>query len=417
MRAIVRARRSSRHPAVEPAAIVRIAFVIPGFDPSRGGVERYASTLASALVERGHSVRVLLEAPAPPRGEDDAGVELEPVPVPRGPRLTRARRFDRAVRERLAASRERFDLVQGFGRTTCHDVYRVGGGTHRAYLRALRPYRSAAARLRDALRPKTRLVLRAERAIFSQPGVRYIANSERTRDDVVRDHGVEAGRIRVIHNGVDTRAFQPARCRSRRKELREAWGLPETAWVGAFVGSGFERKGLRYALRALAALRARGTDGRLLVAGRGRSGTYRREAAALGVAESVRWLGPVRDVEAVYAASDYAILPSLYEPFGIAPLEALACGLPVVVTRGCGVAELLEEGREGVLLPRPERAPEAAGFLERLAADPELRGAVAARARATAEANDLPSHVERVLGFYREILEERAARAEPGPLS
>lgn len=397
-----------RLPAAAVGTLVRLAFVIPGLDPARGGVERYASTLAAALAERGHAVHVFTEAPGPPEAERPAGVAIEAVPVARGPRATRHRRFDRAVRERLEASPEHFELVQGFGPTTVHDLYRVGGGTHRGYLRALAPYRPAWRRLYDSLRPKNRLRLRAERALFAQPGLRYIANSRLTRDEVVREYGVPPERIHVIHNGVDTAAFDPRALAPRRAEARARLALPERAQVGAFVGSGFERKGLRFAIAGLAALRARGVDAHLLVAGRGRNRRERREAAALGVAERVHWLGGVRDVAAVYAAADYGILPSLYEPFGIAVLEALACGLPVVASRRCGVAELLEDGREGVLLERPEDAPQAAGFLARLAQDEAFRAELRRRARATAEAHDLAGHADRVLAVYESL---RAARA------
>ncbi len=377
---------------------LKIAFVIAQLDPARGGVERYASGLAAALARSGHDVTVFSEAF---RDLPDA-VHAERVGSGRGPRSTRPLRFDAAARERLG-DLSRWDVVQGFGPTTVHTVHRAGGGTHGAYLRAMGRVWPVWRRGWERIRLRNRIRIETERRIYRDPALRCIANSEKTRREVCRDYAVPAERIEVIHNGVDVEAFSPERRVAARVAARDRFGLGPEAFALAFVGTGFARKGLRHAIEMLARLRALKAPGVLLVAGRGATAPWRRLASRLGVEYAVRFLGPVRDVLDVYAAADVFVLPSLYEPFGIAPLEALACGLPVLLSRDCGVSELLEDGREGRLLARPQDVGGGAAFLAALADDPAAREAYGARARRTARLQDLDAHAARVLEVYRSL--------------
>lgn len=382
--------------------------MIAQFDPSRGGVERYAFNLAGGLASRGHRVDVFTQQPPPSGLGLPQGVCVTRVQVPRGLRRTKHRRFDRAVRRRLGTTAS-WDVVQGFGRTTVHTLYRVGGGTHAAYLASMSQHWPSWKRAFERINPKNRRLIRIEQEIFREGGARLIANSRRTRDEVVAHFGVPRDRIRVIHNGVDVQQFHPDRRAALRPAARARWKLPADAFVGAFVGSGFARKGMAQSLAIVAELARRGTPCHLLVAGRGPR-RYARMAERLGIGAQVHWLGLVREVEQVHGAADFFLLPSLYEPFGIAPLEALASGLPVVVTRTCGVAEVLEDGREGLLLENPDAVEAACAFLERLAHDTSWREALGRRARATAEGLDMSRNVEQVLEVYRELLAQGGGR-------
>jgi len=381
--------------------------VIEQFDPSLGGVERYAFGLAGELAASGERVTVFTRIPPPPGKKQPAGLVVVPVAVPGGSRARRHARFDVAVHATIGDLR-RFDVVQGFGQTTVHNLYRVGGGTHPAYLRAMRAEWSRWKLFFERANPRHRRRIAVERRIFSRPGLRLIANSERTRREVCADYGVEPERIHVIHNFVDHEVFHGGLRGSLGPEVRARWALPRDDFVLATVGSGFPRKGLRHSIAIAAALLRRGIPVRLLVAGRGPVHRYARIAERLGMAGRVLFLGRLPQVERVYAAADAFLLPSLYEPFGIAALEALACGLPVVVTRCCGVAEVLTDGREGCLLERPDDTRRASEFLAGLAADPDLRAAFAERAQRRALAFEPKQHVARVLEVYRRVADTRA---------
>jgi len=382
--------------------------VIEQFDPSLGGVERYAFGLASELVAGGERVTVFTRVPPPAGTEWPTGLTVVPVAVPRGSRARRHARFDAAVRATIGDLR-RFDVVQGFGQTTFHNLYRVGGGTHPAYLRAMSAQWPRWKLWFERANPRSRRRIAVERRIFARPGLRLIANSQRTRREVCADYGVEPERIHVIHNFVDHEVFHGGLRGRLGPEVRARWALPREDFVLAAVGSGFPRKGLRHSIAIAAELLRRGVPVRLLVAGRGPVRRYTRIAEQLGMAGRVLFLGRVPQVERVYAAADAFLLPSLYEPFGIAALEALACGLPVVVTRSCGVAEVLTDGREGCLLDRPDDTQRASEFLAGLAADARLRTAFAERAQRRALAFGPKQHAARVLEVYHRVAETRAA--------
>jgi len=119
-------------------------------------------------------------------------------------------------------------------------------------------------------------------------------------------------------------------------------GAGETAPVVLFVGSDYERKGLPALLAAFA--RWPQDKAELWVVGYDKQqAAMQQRAERLGIAGRVRFFGAQKDVRPFYGAADLFVLPTLYDPFPNAALEALACGLPVVTTTSCGAAELITE--------------------------------------------------------------------------
>jgi UDP-glucose:(heptosyl)LPS alpha-1,3-glucosyltransferase len=110
-----------------------------------------------------------------------------------------------------------------------------------------------------------------------------------------------------------------------------------------FLGTGWERKGLSTAIKAMEMM----DDALLLVAGRGPADLYSSPKA--------RFLGPVSDLDALFASADLMTLPTWYDPFSNACLEALAAGLPVITTNANGVSEILTPGIHGEVVPPGER--------------------------------------------------------------
>jgi UDP-glucose:(heptosyl)LPS alpha-1,3-glucosyltransferase len=169
----------------------------------------------------------------------------------------------------------------------------------------------------------------------------------------------------------------------------------EPVWL--FVGSGFDRKVLDTALRALA--QAAG-NGALWVAGNDDTGPWRRAADALGIGARVRWLGGHRDVAALCAAADALLLPTRYDAFANVCLEAAAAGIPVITSDRNGAAEILGGG--GIVVAGAEDAASFARALERLA-DPAERRACGTAARAIAETLGWPRHIAGLRDLYARI--------------
>jgi len=181
--------------------------------------------------------------------------------------------------------------------------------------------------------------------------------------------------------------------------VRQQLGIPREARVALHVGSGFERKGVRALLEALARAPSRPWA---IVAGRDKhAARYQALARRLGIAERVRFVGSVSDVRPYHAAADCFVLATLYDPQPNALLEAMASGLPVVTTRKCGGAELVSEGTGGFV----RDALDVAGIAEAIE---RLDPAGAARMGEAARAAVLPYTPEAMaaeyVALYRRLL-------------
>jgi len=199
------------------------------------------------------------------------------------------------------------------------------------------------------------------------------------------------GRVRppitVIPNGVDLERYRPPTTDERRN-AREVFHLDAEDRVVLFIGHEFARKGLDFAIDAL----VHAPSVMLLVVGGNADGigASRSRATRIGVAERVLFVGPRRDLELFFAASDLFILPSAYEANALVILEALASGLPVIATRVGYAPEIIEDGINGFLVSQDAR--EIADRMEELAVSDHAALSVKARSsvepfswRATAE--------------------------------
>jgi UDP-glucose:(heptosyl)LPS alpha-1,3-glucosyltransferase len=226
---------------------------------------------------------------------------------------------------------------------TCN-VYRAGDGVHAAWLERRARYEPRWRSLFRRFSRKHAALCALEAAMFRPDGVRLvIANSEMVKREILERYEYPAERICVIHNGAPP-APAPAEQAAMREATRQELGLAPDEYVLLFAGSGWERKGLRFAIEATN--RATGCRPILLVAGDGRE-------RGLPASERVRFLGAVRGLARYFAAADAFILPTIYDPFSNACLEALAAGLPVITTRANGFAEILAEG-EGSVVEGPK---------------------------------------------------------------
>jgi len=356
---------------------VKLAFVHKSYGV-HGGTERVLESLTRQLSERGHEIDVYA-AWVDPRFARTRFARFRwlvaggPFPLARSLALS----FSSAVRVR----RRRYDVVVHFGRTGPLDVYRCGGGCHRVWFELL----LAAAddwlgRLRLRLSPQHRFLLWHERRAIRAGGV-VVVPSERARQDLVATYGEEAERVRVLANGVDLDRFNPRLRSLFFAEQRQQLHIRPEETLMVFVASDFWRKGLDRVLVAMEFVAQEVRDLRLLVVGEDRRrDAFDRMAESHGLKGKVSFAGGIDSPERIYAVADLLVLPTRYDAFANATLEALACGLPVVTTRVNGVADLVHEDEAFAVVDStdaPEALVEAMGRM--LSSEGQKRRRVAAR--------------------------------------
>lgn len=319
--------------------MIRLAIIRQRYNPY-GGAERFVQRTVDALTDQG--AQITLFARRWDSGGNMTTVRVDPFYVGSA---WRDRSFAQAVCAELKA--REFDLVQSHERLSCCDIYRAGDGVHAEWLHQRSRIAAPLQRLGFKLNGFHRYTLAAEREMFSSPRLRaVICNSTMVRDEIIEHFGASADKLHVIHSGVDTEYFHPNAIAPLRKATREQLSIAPSSNVVVYVGSGFERKGLSTILRALPR-----TNTTLIVVGYDKhAAQYQSMANALGVADRVRFVGTQKDVRPYYAAADVFALPSIYEPFPNALLEALACGLPAITSEKCGGADAVRDNACGFVI-------------------------------------------------------------------
>jgi glycosyltransferase involved in cell wall biosynthesis len=214
-----------------------------------------------------------------------------------------------------------------------------------------------------------------------------------------------AVRIVVVPNGVDLGDFHPLPARSPESvmALRRRLGLPEHGFLACMAGRLEAPKDPGLFVRALAALPANMYG---VISGEGSlRDSCEVEAVSLGLAERVLFLGRRNDLPDVFRACDAFVHPSAYEGFGLAAVEAMACGLPCLLS---DLPALKEAGGDDALYFAPGDAPALAAGLRQLAGDQKLSDRLSSRGRDRAGLFDLGTCADRYLSLYSEIFERNA---------
>jgi UDP-glucose:(heptosyl)LPS alpha-1,3-glucosyltransferase len=359
-----------------------IGFVRRGYSAS-GGAEAYLKRLAAGVVERGHQARLYASKEWPPN-------EWNFGPITRVAAGSAAVFADEM--ERLA-SRSDCDVLMSLERIWRCDVYRAGDGVHRAWLERRAQLVGRWQKLSRILNRKHSNTLALEKSLFEGGAGCVIANSRMVKDEIVRFYGFPSERIEIVPNGVPLDAFR--RSEKSRAKIRGTLGLKREDIAVLFAGSGWERKGLRFAIEAV---EQSGKAMRFLVAGRGDGRKFK--------SAQVEFLGVVQNMPALYEAADIFLLPTIYDPFSNACLEALAAGLPVITTRANGFSEIIENGVHGSIIDDPRNIREISDALL-FWSDQTRREQARPGILELAQRFDISANVERTL----KILLQTAARA------
>ncbi len=330
---------------------MRLALVYHQLVPA-GGLENYLIEFSRRLAGGGHELtfvtaRLNNEVAAKLQGE------VKMLDTARGPGLARLWRFDREA-ARVAADLP-VDAVLGFGRTTCQDVHRAGGGCHALYSRLLPFWK------RYGL--KNLLELKLERTLYTGDGTcAFVTNSDQVSAQLREVYGVAAEKLTTIHTAVESSLFQPAEDRAAvREAVRRQMHTEMEAPVFLFVSLSHRRKGLGTLLEAL----ARVDKGVLWVVGKPLGRHWLAQVKRLQIGHRLRIVPATNQLVRLYQAADWFVHPTRYDACANTVLQSMACGLPGLISTRDGAIDHVREGANGLLLAEPENA---AAVAERLRA-------------------------------------------------
>jgi UDP-glucose:(heptosyl)LPS alpha-1,3-glucosyltransferase len=307
-----------------------------------GGLQRSFLQVAKVCVHRGHEVDVYAGSW---QGEISEGLQVSIVPV-RG--FTNHRRyefFSKKLSQRLA--QKRYDAVVGFNKMPGLDVYFASDTCFAAKAHA----RSFWYRLTG----RCRTLLRMEAAVFAEASrTEILLISEQEKSLFMDYYGTARERFHLLPPGIAKDRLAPRIAEDIPAALRRELGIPSDQHLVLMVGSGFKTKGVDRAIRAVSSLpvglREKTT---LLIVGEDKTRPFLRLAKRCGVAQVVHFVGGREDVPRFLIAADLLLHPAYRENTGTVLIEAMAAGLPVLVTDVCGYSYHIARAGAGELVPSP----------------------------------------------------------------
>jgi UDP-glucose:(heptosyl)LPS alpha-1,3-glucosyltransferase len=370
----------------------KIAVVVPKYGLVGGG-ERFASEITERLA-RDEDLEIHVFANRWVAGSNR--IIFHKVPKIVFPRFLGPLVFAWYVKWKT--ERMNFDLVHSHHWILNADIFSAHGVPHAGWVRNVRK-RSPSLYDRAVIYIENRIMREGAKTCFLPVSSLAMAAFR-------HEYAELPGKWQIVHPGVNVARFSTPDRALCREEIRERYGIGTADILLLFVGMNFEVKGLDTIIAALAKARIARPEAniRLLVVGRGDEGKYRKMARSLGIAEAVTFAGTqVEGLERYYRAADIFIMLSAFDTFGMVVLEAMAAGLPVIVSPNVGAKDLVQEGINGFILPFPQDAEAGVDRIVRLSGS-EQRETMGAAAAQTASMHDWERLAENMAKIYETLL-------------
>lgn len=374
---------------------MKIAVVIPKYGLV-GGAEGFAYELTERLAEReGLEIHLF----ANQWRSRNTSITFHKLPIIPFPRFLRPISF--AYFSHKGIRSNDYDLIHSHERIFRMDLFTMHGIPHKTWVKEAR---------QKPLGLFDRATAWVEKnGIAGSRSPMILAVSTLVRDELLKFYDIPESRVRVIHPGVSSDRFTTMDQERCRHEIRQRHGLSPSDVVILFVGMNFEIKRLELVLRGMADLvkkQDKDSNLKLLVVGKGEERRYLRMARDLGIFNRVIFAGVTPKVEDYYLASDIFAMPSRFDTFGLAVLEAMMAGLPVIITQRVGARDLVNSGVQGFVLSED---PSPGDVAEKLAVlmDKENRRRMGENARELALQHTWNRTVDQVEEIYQFLAKGR----------
>lgn len=300
-----------------------------------------------------------------------------------------------------------FDIVHSHERVTHFDVLTVHCPCFRTYITdEKKSWKRFFRWVNVFLSPRKMAHLWLEKKQFTYKENRmFIAVSSKVKENVQKNYPLPDESFGFAYPGVDRSLISGDKQGDNRAVKRAELGISMDDFVILFVGNEFKRKGLDLLLKGFSIIKGPGL--KLVIAGGDDQKPYRRLAKKLGIDDNIIFLGLVEDMGEIYPISDIYILPTLSEPAGMAPIEAMAAGLPTIISNSkyAGSAEKIKQS-EAILLDNPKDTNEIAESIDRLR-DDDIRIKIGHRGRELAREFTWEKTTKETLDVYYDIIKRK----------
>jgi len=252
------------------------------------------------------------------------------------------------------------------------------------------------------------IVRLVENSAFRNPATTLVVNSRKTARDIALNFD-RTESMPLIYLGIDHAVFNPARRDALRDRARAELGLGDEQFAIIVVGNDWLNKGVPVLLEAVELLRE--LPLRLLLVSREESSRWQKLVVENRLNGRVSLLPPRKDIEFYYAAADAYAGPSLQDAYAMPPAEAMACGLPVIVSSAAGVSEIVTDGTDGLILTDPRDSATLASMIRRLYEDKDFRTHLGERAAVTTCRFTWEKNGRELAAILQQILRQKSSWA------
>lgn len=379
---------------------IRIGFCIPKYG-TIGGAEGFAASLADELAsDHLWEIHVFANQWQPSK----VPVNFHRIPVPLFPRFIRPLSF--AFFAHRACVKKGIDIIHAHDRMFGPDIYTLHGIPHLLWVKEVRKKKYPS--LFDLT-----LGWVEERMVNTQSSCQFIAVSNLTKEYFLKRYPEAAPRVSVIHPGINEEEITGPAPASLRHKIREKYNIPWDIPLVLFVSMNFYVKGLDFLISALGKMRLLfpGADFHLVVVGRDKEKPYQRMAMNAGIGNRVTFTGALtrKELNELYSSADLFVMPSRFDTFGIVVLEAMAKGLPVILSTKVGAKDLVEDNVNGFTIDDPGETVRFASVINYVL-QPEVRTRLSTDAIRTARAFTWKRTAQKMTEIYRIVLSKKRAR-------
>lgn len=246
-----------------------------------------------------------------------------------------------------------------------------------------------------------RLFIGLERHVYTNREVPLVVISHKMEDDLKRSFH-RTDNVKLLYHGIDPTHMNPKHRVMLREKSRNELGLPKEAFALLLVGNDWKKKGLYTLLEAVVSLND--SNVWVLVRGDDDRNSSRDAVRKFGLNDRVKFLPSIPEIDSYYAACDIYVGPSVEDSFAIPPLEAMACGLPVIVSAQAGVSELIAHNENGFILENPTDFRALSELIRALRESPSLREQISSRAASTAREYTWQRNGEAFCRFLKDLV-------------